>query len=125
MNEQFIESLPDGINPCIECGIPDYNGEHLEGCSQEDDLETCGVCEDFYISATDSKFPMKCQCNRDDVEKSYKVTFIMDYFTVTTMMNAYGEEQAERLAEAWLDENGLQISKFKVLDIETEWEASF
>lgn len=62
--------------------------------------------------------------NDESVEKSYKVTFIMDYFVVITTINAYTVEQAERLAEAWLDENGLQISKFKVLDINTEWESS-
>ena len=64
-------------------------------------------------------------CEVESVEKSYKVTFIMDYFIVSTVMNAYTSEQAKRLAEAWLDENGLQISKFKVLDINTEWEGSF
>jgi len=122
MNNQSIVVRTDGT--CAECKVPDFYGEHLDGCSKEEDLETCGECYEFYIGTTDSKFPMKCQCDDESVEKSYKVTFIMDYFVVITTINAYTVEQAERLAEAWLDENGLQISKFKVLDIETEWESS-
>jgi len=45
---------------------------------------------------------------------------MMDYFVVSTVISADDEEQAERLAEAWLSENGLEINKFKVLDITIE-----
>jgi len=50
----------------------------------------------------------------------YNVQFMMDYFVVSTVISADDEEQAERLAEAWLSENGLEINKFKVLDITIE-----
>ena len=47
----------------------------------------------------------------------YTVTFIMDYFSVTTVISADDEEQAERLATQWLAENGLNLGEFKVLDV--------
>ena len=53
-------------------------------------------------------------------EMMFDVTFITDYFLVTTCINAYEEEQAKRLAEAWLDENGLNISQFNIIDIKVE-----
>jgi hypothetical protein len=56
----------------------------------------------------------------------YDVTFIMDYFSIYTTISADDADQAERLAEEWLSENGLDISKFKILDIniikQGEWE---
>jgi ABC-type sugar transport system substrate-binding protein len=55
----------------------------------------------------------------------YNVQFMMDYFVVSTVISADDEEQAERLAEAWLSENGLDINKFKVLDVTVEHEGSF
>ena len=58
--------------------------------------------------------------------KDYDVTFIMDYFSIYTTISADDADQAERLAEEWLSENGLDISKFKILDInitkQGEWE---
>jgi hypothetical protein len=56
---------------------------------------------------------------------SYNVQFMMEYFIVTTVISADDEEQAERLAEAWLSENGLDINRFKVLDVTIEYEGSF
>ena len=47
----------------------------------------------------------------------YTVTFIMDYFSVATVISADDEEQAERLATQWLAENGLNLAEFKVLDV--------
>ena len=54
------------------------------------------------------------------MEQMYSVTFIMDYFSIHTVINAEDEEQAERLAEDWLKENGLNISYWKVLDVEVQ-----
>lgn len=56
---------------------------------------------------------------------SYNVQFMMDYFIVSTVITANDEEQAERLAEAWLSENGLEINKFKVLDVTIEKEGEY
>jgi hypothetical protein len=50
---------------------------------------------------------------------------MMDYFIVSTVITANDEEQAERLAEAWLSENGLEINKFKVLDVTIEKEGEY
>ena len=55
----------------------------------------------------------------------YNVQFMMDYFLVSTVISADDEEQAERLAEAWLSENGLEISKFKVIDITIEKQGEY
>lgn len=56
----------------------------------------------------------------------YDITFTMDYFSILTTISADDEDQAERLSEEWLKENGLDISKFKILDInitkQGEWE---
>jgi len=56
----------------------------------------------------------------------YDVTFTMDYFSIFTTISADDENQAERLSEEWLKENGLDVSKFKILDInitkQGEWE---
>ena len=56
---------------------------------------------------------------------SYNVQFMMDYFLVSTVISADDEEQAERLAEDWLSENGLEISKYKVLDVTVEKEGEY
>ena len=56
---------------------------------------------------------------------SYNVQFMMDYFIVSTVITANDEEQAERLAEDWLSENGLEISKYKVLDVTVEKEGEY
>ena len=52
----------------------------------------------------------------------YNVQFMTDYFLVTTTISADDDEQAERLAEEWLAENGLNIGNFKVLDVTVEKE---
>ena len=56
---------------------------------------------------------------------SYNVQFMMNYFIVSTVLTADDEEQAERLAEDWLSQNGLEINKFKVLDVTIEKEGEY
>ena len=108
-----VDMVSYAANTSTHFGTAPYGWKEWEVTAIDDPCLSCGG------------FDTPSCCEVESVEKSYKVTFITDYFIVATMINAHDEEQAERLAEEWLDENGLQISKFKVLDIETEWEGIF
>jgi len=55
----------------------------------------------------------------------YNVQFMTDYFLITTTISANDDEQAERLAEEWLAENGLNVNNFKVLDVTIEKEGEW
>ena len=51
---------------CAECGEDFYNSKHLDGCSKEEDLEMCGLCETFYNGRLDSRIPMACECGASE-----------------------------------------------------------
>jgi len=53
------------VTLCQECG-EEFYGEHLEGCSEEEDLETCGICGEFYIGALDTPYPLDCWCGPNE-----------------------------------------------------------
>jgi len=39
------------LNKCAECK-EDFYGEHLEGCSKEENLIMCSACDGFYLNTT-------------------------------------------------------------------------
>jgi hypothetical protein len=47
----------------------------------------------------------------------YNVQFVADYFVITTQVHADNVEQCKRLAETWLDENGLNISQYEIKQV--------
>jgi len=53
------------LNPCGECGCADYDGAHLPECQEEDALETCGTCEEWYVN-TSSPYARDCACKEDE-----------------------------------------------------------
>jgi len=55
----------------------------------------------------------------------YSVTFIAEYFYVCTTVDAEDEDQAEINAEAWLKEQGIDISAHRINEVNVEHEGSY
>jgi hypothetical protein len=55
-------SLPNTLNKCGECSA-DFYGTHLKGCTKEEALEVCSVCDQWYINSL-SPYVRACKCER-------------------------------------------------------------
>jgi hypothetical protein len=40
------------LDKCAECK-EDFYGEHLGGCSKEENLEQCSACDSFYLNTVE------------------------------------------------------------------------
>ena len=55
-----MESL---LNKCAECGN-DFYGDHVSGCSKEENVEMCGICDKFYHNQGKA-IHNQCNCDRE------------------------------------------------------------
>jgi hypothetical protein len=51
------------MDKCAECG-QDYYGTHIANCSQEEDIEMCGICDRFY-HRYGKTISSQCVCERE------------------------------------------------------------
>jgi hypothetical protein len=56
-------SLPNTLDKCGECSA-DFYGTHLKDCTNEEALELCSKCDQWYLNST-SPYVRACKCERE------------------------------------------------------------